>query len=109
MLGGDRLYLYLISRRHEASRKSDHARRVMKNFKCVYEFAVDKAIELIPGRKKPRPLSSTGGNTSPRAAIGLMPTTTMATHPPPGASASVSLKTSPSMTLLHKYLKGTAD
>jgi len=80
----------------------------MKNFKCVYEFAVDKAIELIPGRKKPRPLSSPG-NTSPRAAIGLMPTTTMATHPPPGASANVSLKTSPSMTLLHKYLKGTAD
>ena len=107
MLDADRLYLYLISRRHEASRKSDHARRVMKNFKCVYEFAVDRATELMPGRKKPRPLSSPG--TSPRASIGLMPTTTMATHPPPGASANVSLKTSPSMTLLHKYLKGTAD
>ena len=100
-----RLYLYVISRRLETARKSDHARRVMKNFKCVYEFAVDRASEFMPGRsKKPRPLSP---GTSPRASIGLMPLTTIPTHPP-GASASVSLKSSPSMTFMNKYFKADA-
>ena len=46
-----RLYLYVISRKLEM-RKSDHARRVLKKFKCVYEFAVDRALELMPVRKK---------------------------------------------------------
>ena len=67
---------------------------MLKNFKCVYEFAVDRALELMPVRKKHV------ASANPRPAL---PRSSASHGGGLGAGPSVPLKKSPSRTLLSKF------
>lgn len=102
-----RLYLYVISRKLENTRKTEHARRVLKKFKCVYEFAVDRAVELMPTRKRPMSPDFSG-----RISPSFQPSPS---HGVSGSSVSngpgPSVKTPTKMAFLNKInfsLKGDA-